>query len=617
MDILILMYLFYNYNIMIKAAIDRVYRKITWESVLQDTWKLEAKWNVVSLDEYRKRAQWVLLLEVNPEVKFISWEVVEHLINWEKWEINQQITQKNWLDIVNLIPSIVKKVVDIIDKKYENLKEELTKSKEKNILDKLTINAFNDRSEWNVSWVAIIEDIEKGTFIEFTDFVEEVVRDALVFAWPKAWKPLNMALKRWFTSLHDFHDEMIWKAWTQRAKESLFKLKPWSKHKNAILKIPLANWEIKYVRTITEVVKVWERVFYITKFVDKTPEALEVKHLDSETSNLNSRVDSTLEFLKIMLHIELKVQELIKIVALSLKERWETTQAISDIELRVDIQKKWVSEMSKTSSDIGDLATKLKTLALNALIEAARSGDSWAWFKVVAAETKEIADLSQKMASSITKRASTLNIDTQNIVDNVDWIKWINADRTIIDGLEDISREFGKIIQSYSNLPWITEDLRKTNKWLREQYNKKDILSWKEKFMLDLNLAKIDYKTLVADLMIQVITWSSLKDSTTIWTILSDDFTKFIERSLNAKWGLNNSNYKNFISLNTQIRELTSQILRHIKDLNSWKSNKLTLNEVYDIIETKLSPMVSNILHVINDLLKEIDSNYSEKLVKI
>jgi methyl-accepting chemotaxis protein len=32
--------------------------------------------------------------------------------------------------------------------------------------------------------------------------------------------------------------------------------------------------------------------------------------------------------------------------------------------------------MSKTSSDIGDLATKLKTLALNALIEAARSGDS-------------------------------------------------------------------------------------------------------------------------------------------------------------------------------------------------------------------------------------------------
>jgi hypothetical protein len=76
-----------------------------------------------------------------------------------------------------------------------------------------------------------------------------------------------------------------------------------------------------FVRTITNrrIIEGIEKE--VTKYIDKTPEALEVKHLDSEASNLNARVDSTLEFLKIMLHIKLKVQELIKIVSASLKER--------------------------------------------------------------------------------------------------------------------------------------------------------------------------------------------------------------------------------------------------------------------------------------------------------
>jgi molecular chaperone GrpE (heat shock protein) len=55
----------------------------------------------------------------------------------------------------------------------------------------------------------------------------------------------------------------------------------------------------------------------------------------------------------------------------------------------------------------------------------------------------------------------------------------------------------------------------------------------------------------------------------------------------------------------------------HIRDINSSKLKKLTLDEIYDIIELKLSPLVSSILPVIDSLLKDIDDKYSEKLVKI
>src|SRR5208282_2507749 len=75
-----------------------------------------------------------------------------------------------------------------------------------------------------------------------------------------------------------------------------------------------------------------------------------------------------------------------------------------------------VGQINNVSNLIRDVAAQTNLLALNATIEAARAGDAGRGFAVVAQEVKSLAAQTEKATGDITRRISSIERTTSQVV---------------------------------------------------------------------------------------------------------------------------------------------------------------------------------------------------------
>ncbi len=126
-----------------------------------------------------------------------------------------------------------------------------------------------------------------------------------------------------------------------------------------------------------------------------------------------------------------------------------------------------ISTISKLSSHIKGIAFQSKLLAFNASIEAALAADAGAGFSVVAAEVKNLADLSEKYALQINKAVSSIeltNVEARQVFSQLSL--------SILDvkiSSEQLSAEAAEQIRQLLDLEASTQDGQKVSDRLSEQ----------------------------------------------------------------------------------------------------------------------------------------------------
>ncbi|MCM1989357.1 methyl-accepting chemotaxis protein [Oceanirhabdus seepicola] len=139
-------------------------------------------------------------------------------------------------------------------------------------------------------------------------------------------------------------------------------------------------------------------------------------------------------------------------------------------------------EIKETVDFIENISKKTNLLALNASIEAARSGEAGKGFAVVAEEikklstqseeaTQRIGDILTNITYDITEVESSINKNTNIVHDNIKFIKesvsgfdnMFNLQNKIINNIEDSSMVMGQLSQSGSDINIIIDNLKNIN----------------------------------------------------------------------------------------------------------------------------------------------------------
>lgn len=497
-------------------------------------------------------------------------------------------------DVSNILKSEKTTQIEALEKQIESLSHT-------NLLLNLTKEAFEE----GATWVAIIEDIESGVIVLSTDFVKNIAKNALSFAWAYKGKAINISLEDGNTSLHEFHNKMIGTEWSQRAKAVLMKLQPGAKHKNAIFKIQLGSGETVFVRTFTDVKVVNQQKYYVTRFVDRTPEAKEKIALDQQQENIKSNIEFVKILLNIFFQVRLKAQELQNAVWNIQTERWEISTAILDMETKLDIMKQFVWDATPPLKKIQALATQLNLVALNSAIEAARAGEAGKWFSVVSWETRKLAanawELSKEVVDEIIPK---LEGNIQDLAGEMVKIEETIDDKKVLDLLQNISTSLSKMIEEYSkSIQGNSISFKASVKTLKEKYQQIDILWEKQKILEHLSLLKIDHELFVIELLSQAIQSNSKYEVISHWIC---DLWKFInspQLQKTIKDGVNNPKYIELLKTHERVHSIAKEINYAIK---KW----IAPAEINTLINEKLAQEVNTTLTAIDKLMIEIDRDY-------
>lgn len=487
----------------------------------------------------------------------------------------------------------------------EELAHEMQQIQHKNTLLTLTKEAFEE----GANWVAIIEDIESGVIVLSTDFVKNIAKNAISFAWAHKGKPIRVSLEDGHTSLHEFHNKMIGEVWSQRAKWVLTQLKPWAKHKNAIFKIQLESKETIFVRTFTDVKIIGTQKYYVTRFIDRTPEAKEKIAIDQQQENIKSNIDFVKMLLNIFFQVRLKSEALQKAVWDIQTERTSIADAILDMEHKLIGMKKFIWEASAPLKKIQELAQHLNLVALNSAIEAARAGEAGRWFAVVSGETRTLAwnagSLSKQVVDDILPKLET---NIRDITEEMQNMEITIQDKKVLELLENISIELSQMIEQYSStIQGNSVTFKMTVKSLKEKYAQNDTLSEKQKVLEHLSLLKIDHELFIIDLLSQAIQSNERYE---VSHHTACDLGKFIISPQLQNVIPNSSQnfaYTSLVQIHEKIHKTAKQINTSIK---KWAS----LIEINQLINERLAQEVKETLTAIDKLMIEIDKDYYQEL---
>lgn len=521
--------------------------------------------------------------------------------SWISWEVQQGLFSRVISAILGKTSQNIGNILNSQKITQQELETQIEALQHTNLLLNLTKEAFE---EW-ATWVAIIEDIDSGIIVLSTDFVKNIAKSAISFAWAHKGKPIRISLEDGNTSLHEFHDKMIWVEWSKRAKDVLMKLQPGAKHKNAIFKIQLENGETVFVRTFTDVKMDGQNKYYVTRFVDRTPEAKEKMALDQQQENIKWNIEFVKMLLNIFFQVRLKAQELQNAVWEIQEERWKISTAILDMETKLERMKQFVLDAIPPLQNIQALATQLNLVALNSAIEAARAGEAGKWFSVVSWETRKLAanawELSKEVVDGIIPK---LEDNIKNLSEEMIKIEETIDDKKVLDLLQNISISLSTMIEEYSkNIQWNSILFKESVKTLKEEYQKIDILGEKQKILEHLSLLKIDHELFVIELLSQAI------QSNGKYEVISHgicDLGKFInspQLQKSIKDGINNPRYIELWKVHERVHSTAKTINAAIKKWTSPADINILINE-------KLSQEVTATLGAIDKLMMEIDRDY-------
>lgn len=523
-----------------------------------------------------------------------------------EWVWNSQEIQ-TWLlsRIFSAIWGTKTDVSNILKSEKTIQNEALTKQIESlshtNLLLSLTKEAFEE----GATWVAIIEDIESGVIVLSTDFVKNIAKNALSFAWAHKWKAINISLEDGNTSLHEFHNKMIGTEWSQRAKAVLMQLQPGAKHKNAIFKIQLGNGETVFVRTFTDVKVVNQKKYYVTRFVDRTPEAKEKIALNQQKENIKSNIEFVKILLNIFFQVRLKAQELQNAVWEIQTERWGISAAILDMETKLEKMKQFVWDAIPPLQNIQALATQLNLVALNSAIEAARAWEAGKWFSVVSWETRKLAanawELSKEVIDEIIPK---LEENIKDLSEEMVKIEKTIDDKKVLDLLQSISTSLSTMIEEYSkSIQGNSISFKASVKTLKEKYQHIDILWEKQKILEHLSLLKIDHELFVIELLSQAIQSNSKYEVVSHWLCDLGKFINAPQLQKSLKDGVKNPKYIDLVQTHEKVHSIAKEINNAIK---KW----MATTEINTLINEKLAQEVKSTLTSIDKLMIEIDRDY-------
>lgn len=497
-------------------------------------------------------------------------------------------------DVSNILKSEKTIQNEALTKQIENLSHT-------NLLLSLTKEAFEE----DATWVAIIEDIESGVIVLSTDFVKNIAKNALSFAWEHKWKAINISLEDGNTSLHEFHNKMIGTEWSQRAKSVLMQLQPGAKHKNAIFKIQLGNGETVFVRTFTDVKVVDQQKYYVTRFVDRTPEAKEKIALDQQKENIKSNIEFVKILLNIFFQVRLKAQELQNAVWEIQTERWGISAAILDMETKLEKMNQFVWDAIPPLQNIQALATQLNLVALNSAIEAARAWEAGKWFSVVSWETRKLAanawELSKEVVDEIIPK---LEENIKDLSEEMVKIEKTIDDKKVLDLLQNISTSLSTMIEEYSkSIQGNSISFKASVKTLKEKYQHIDILWEKQKILEHLSLLKIDHELFIIELLSQAIQSNSKYEVVSHWLCDLGKFINAPQLQKSLKDGVKNPKYIDLVQTHEKVHSIAKEINNAIK---KW----MATTEINTLINEKLAQEVKSTLTSIDKLMIEIDRDY-------
>ena len=122
----------------------------------------------------------------------------------------------------------------------------------------------------------------------------------------------------------------------------------------------------------------------------------------------------------------------------SMEEADRRVQEIGGVLNQAIEDSKSVDQVNSLTNDILNISSQTNLLALNASIEAARAGDAWRGFAVVAEEIRQLADSSRETASHIQQINSIVINAVHNLADSASgMIGYVN---------ETVLTEFGKFV---------------------------------------------------------------------------------------------------------------------------------------------------------------------------